>query len=233
MTTTHTLIDRIYSTGYFTNHGPIANELESTLEQNFNIENAIIVSNESLAVVIALAGLTTGRSVAVSVDTPVHVLNCITWAGLEPTFIDNGSDSFLFSVEHFESVIDKQHVDLVILDSATEKKLAPSSYETFLISGLPTIVYRCSLLPNSDPLYSSIASVRICLIDTDGDSPSPNCAAILTSNNELARTYRNIRSSYGAREIVSVMATANGRVSEYQAGVALKFIQNLAQNFGS
>jgi hypothetical protein len=43
---------------------------------------------------------------------------------------------------------------------------------------------------------------------------------------ELARTYRNIRSSYGARKTVSVMATVNGRVSEYQAGLALKFIQN-------
>jgi len=43
---------------------------------------------------------------------------------------------------------------------------------------------------------------------------------------ELARTCRNILSSYGARKNVSVMETVNGCVSEYQAGLALKFIQN-------
>ena len=226
MTITHWLIDRIYNTGYFTNHGPIADELESALEQYFNIENAIIISNETLAVVIALSGMTTGGTVAVSTDTPVHIVNGINWAGLETTFFDNGSDPLLFFSEHSYAAIDKQKFDLVIFDPVTEKKLALSSYQTFLSSGLAAIIYCSSLPQKSDFLHSSIASVRICLLGANDDIPSPNCAVILTADNELARTYRNIRSSYGAREIVSVMATANGRVSEYQAGVALKFIQN-------
>ena len=97
MTIKHSLIDRIYNTGYFTNHGPIADELESALEQYFNIENAIIISNETLAVVIALSGMTTGGTVAVSTDTPVHIVNGINWAGLETTFLTTVPIHFFFS----------------------------------------------------------------------------------------------------------------------------------------
>ena len=226
MTITHWLIDRIYNTGYFTNHGPIADELEATLEQYFNIENAIIISNETVAVVIALSGMNRGGKVAVSKDTPMHVVNGINWAGLEPIFFDNGSDPLLFFSKLNNTVINKQKIDLVIFDSVIEKKLALSSSQTFFSSGLGAITYNNSLPQKSDFLHSSIASVRICLLGAIADTPSPNCAVILTADNELARIYRNIRSSYGARKTVSVMATVNGRVSEYQAGLALKFIQN-------
>ena len=118
---------------------------------------------------------------------------------------------------------------MVIFDPVTEKKIALSSYQTLLSPRLAAIIYYSSLPQKNDFLRSSIASVRICLLDANADKNSPNCAVILTANNELARTYRNIRSSYGARETVSVMATVNGRVSEYQAGLTLKLIQNYDQ----
>ena len=232
MTDTHLLIDHIYTTGYFTNHGPVASELESALESFFDIENAIIISNESLATVIALSGMTKGGTVAVSKDTPMHIVNGINWVGLKPTFFDSEFNLFAFFSDYNDPVIDKQEFDIVIFDPVTERKLTLSTYQSFQSSGMATITYYNGLPHKSDFLKSSIARTRICLIGENADTPSSSCAVILTAENELARIYRNIRSSYGARETVPVMATANGRVSEYQAGVALKFFQNAYQTAG-
>lgn len=226
MTITHWLIDRIYNTGYFTNHGPIANELEEAIEQYFSIKNAIVISNETLAMVIALSGMISGGAVAVSTKAPEHVVNGVKWAGLEPKFFDTGSEFLPFLLEHRNIGSVEPKFDLVIVDPVAEKELGLSAYQAFCDSKLEAIVYHTVLPQKNDLLHSSIATVRICTLGVNSGSPSSSCAVILTSNNELAAKCRNIRSSYGARKTVSVMATANGRVSEYQAGVALKFIED-------
>ena len=51
--------------------------------------------------------------------------------------------------------------------------------------------------------------------------------AIATNDPELAEKYRNIRSSYGTRRKLDVVATCNGRFSEFQAGVGLKSLQHI------
>jgi dTDP-4-amino-4,6-dideoxygalactose transaminase len=52
---------------------------------------------------------------------------------------------------------------------------------------------------------------------------------VCTNDDELAARLRNIRSSYGAGQPVHVSRTANGRMSEAQAAIALLSLDNFAQ----
>jgi dTDP-4-amino-4,6-dideoxygalactose transaminase len=48
---------------------------------------------------------------------------------------------------------------------------------------------------------------------------------ITTNDDNLAEIFRNIRSSYGARKVLKVKATCNGRFSEIQAGIGLNILK--------
>jgi hypothetical protein len=59
------------------------------------------------------------------------------------------------------------------------------------------------------------------LIDLQSFADDAGIACVITDNDALGARLRNIRSSYGAGPPVPVSRTANGRVSEIQASMAL------------
>jgi dTDP-4-amino-4,6-dideoxygalactose transaminase len=52
-------------------------------------------------------------------------------------------------------------------------------------------------------------------------------ACVVTNDEELAAKIRNIRSSYGAGRLVEIPFTGNGRMSEFQAGMAILSLERL------
>jgi hypothetical protein len=209
------VVDQIYGSGYFTNHGPLAKELEESLQDYFQVGNAVVVGNESLALIIALAGMDLGGRVGVSAHCPEFVVNAVAWAALESV------------ITHVES--------------------APDDLVAVLICAGPVGVTDLALLHHARSRRTKIVVyqhghfgrkledgpvVTVTTVGTTAGVPTSHCAVILTDDGSLAEKYRNIRSSYGARKIVEVRATANGRVSDFQAGMALMFLQNVRNRKG-
>lgn len=70
------------------------------------------------------------------------------------------------------------------------------------------------------------------IVATFSLGPDPNLTplqggVIVTNDDNLAEIFRNIRSSYGTREKKDVMATCNGRYSEFQAGLGLMWLARM------
>lgn len=204
------IVEQIYRSGYFTNHGPLAKKLEETLQDYFSISNAVVVSNESLAVIMALAGLDLAGRVEIMGDCPDYLFQAVSRPGLVPSrahaTVVASAPSILFALLPVEN--------LLSTDLANQARRR----------GVRLVCFQ-SWQPASRLLIAD--AVTIVKLGGSTDVPSAHCAAILTSDEFLAEKYRNIRSSYGVRKLVEVRATANGRVSEFQAGLALLFLQNL------
>jgi len=221
------ILNQIYETGYFTNHGPAAVSLENTLQTVFQSDHAVIVSNETLALVMALAGLDISGHIAMSAFCPAFVRNAVLWAGLEPELIDIGDDSGCMSIQAFEQVCSEhKDIDAVLVCDMWCREQTRPLIEELLAKGVWVIVYQCGQF-DSSLLGKKEKLITIVSVGEQSCLPTANCAAILTSSGGLAEIYRNIRSSYGARETIKVKATANGRVSEYQAGQATVFLNNI------
>ena len=199
----------IYASGYFTNHGPLAKQLEETLQALFPIDHAVVVGNESLALIMALAGLNLRGRVGVSADCPEFVSGAVAWAGLEAVAGPGSQPP------------DKLVAVLVCARRGTFPD--PALLRHAQSRDLPAVVYQHGHFSRH---LEPAPVITVTSLGGHSEAPSAHCAAILTSDPALAEKYRNIRSSYGARKIVDVRATANGRVSEFQAGMALLFLQN-------
>lgn len=208
------VIDSIYGSGYFTNHGPLAQKLEESLQRIFEIENAVVIGNETLAVIIALAGLKTSGCVVVSAGCPDFLVNAVAWAGLEPVVF--GSDGVPGEIAAF-----------LVYDGGGEGTAKTSLVNLAKSKHRKAVLYQPGLqfLRGGTRPFPRDDHVVVAPLGDVGREPSSRCAAILTGSSDLAENCRNIRSSYGARKTVEVTATANGRVSEFQAGMALVFLE--------
>nr|WP_245844175.1 hypothetical protein [Nibricoccus aquaticus] len=178
--------------------------------------NAVVVSNESLAIMMALAGLNLSGRVGVLPHCPEPILKASTWAGLEAVACSpDSSTAGLTAVLSYE--MEPRPKNNSLLDDARKQ-------------GLPTIIFKHAAFSRDARLSSLSANdptATIAIVGENNAVPSSVCAVILTADSLLAEKYRNIRSSYGARKLTEVKATANGRVSEFQAGMAMVFLQKI------
>lgn len=210
------IVEQIYRSGYFTNHGPLAKGLEDSLQGFFQIENAVVVGNESLALIMALAGLDLSGRVGVSARCPDFSVNAVAWAGLEPVILQG------------DAIPDDLVAVLVcaLPGGGTDRALLRHAES-----------HRCKIVVyQHGHIGREIERGPVVTVTTVGvtsGAPTAHCAVILTADGALAEKYRNIRSSYGARKTVEVRATANGRVSEFQAGMALIFLQSIGDQGSS
>jgi len=199
-------IDGVLDRGWYTNHGPMAQSLEARLSALHEVAAAVIVTNHSLGLIMLTEALGLQGEVILSALSPACCAQALRWAGLRPRFCD--------------------------IDEAT-LGLAPGSAEAAIGAGTAAIL----VTPGCDPAPLAALAARHRLafcryaqpgrdgpglvgLAACGDDPAP--CALLTDDAGLAARLRNIRSSYGAGPPVTVHRTANGRVSELQAALALE-----------
>lgn len=219
------IINRIYESGYFTNHGPQVRELEDALQDFFAVKNAIVVGNESLAIVMALSGMNITNEVVAFDFFHTALIDAAGWSGLD---IEQSEADI---AEAFRRHPEKKIGALLAYD--LWKKM-PDVSILRMIEGatIPIIAYQkyCDIR-NIKYCNSADFSNIVTVVELGSSQAiSSNCACILVNNDHLAELYRNIRSSYGMRKLAEVNATANGRVSEFQAGIAIKNLQQVMRS---
>ena len=194
----------IWISGWFTNHGPIAQQLESELTARSGFRECVLVGIEAIGVVMALDAL------AGNVCVPMH---CSMTRNAQPflkkTFCNEATDAHWLVVRTAQEVADKttegQNVALYLSDAAsidayTALLLRDESSANVFAQTTDLVLY---------PMRSGYA------VDSQGG------VAILLNDKAVAAHLRNVRSSYGAGPSVSVEKTANGRISEAQCLLAL------------
>ena len=74
---------KVYENRYFSNHGPLAQQFESELEALINVRNAVSVTNNALAILIAISGSDNGKKVAILSGCEKDVLDAANMSNVD------------------------------------------------------------------------------------------------------------------------------------------------------
>ncbi|TWU05753.1 DegT/DnrJ/EryC1/StrS family aminotransferase [Stieleria varia] len=223
------VLEQIYENRYFTNHGPLAQRLESRLEELLGVGNVIAVGNESLALLIALAGFQVSGDVVVPAFCGQAAVETCAWLKLPVRQCDVDPLTHQPSLDSLRRVIDKQ-VAAVCLVETWGNRCDPAILQWLGEQGIAVVIQAL------DSFASRSEEGHVCqsphVVTVFGLGPerivsSLQGGLIATSDDALGEVFRNIRSSYGTRQKVDVIATCNGRFSEFQAGVGLRSLSRL------
>ena len=214
----------IFDRHYFSNHGVLAQELEDKLCDYLNVRNAVTLSNGTIALMhtsIAL-GLT-GKVVVPALTHPATV-QALYWSGVQPLFCDVDPQTYVITSELVKPLIDKHDVSAILavhlwgnicdtigLEAVSRKYSVPVFYDAAHTFGCK----KCGTMMGSS------GTAEIFSFKADHVLNAAEGGLVCTNDDDLAATVRNLRSSYGRRKVVPIPVNANGRFSEFQAGLAL------------
>ncbi len=204
-TTIEAALDGVLARRWYTNHGPIARQLEAAVAQAWQATHAVAVTNPAIGLIMMAEAQQLSGTVLLSALAPPRCAQSLFWAGLRPLFCD---------IDPVTLALDPAST-LGAMRASTSAILATPGGDPHLVEALAA---ELGLRSYSDgvPGRTGPALVEIAC---PGDAAGLAC--ILTGDDHLAARLRNIRSSYGAGPPVPVSRTANGRVSEIQAAMAL------------
>lgn len=227
-----TILRKIYANKYYTNHGPLAMEFESSLSECLGAKNSVVATNETLALMMALVALDIDGTVIVPSICPPGVVEAVVWSGLTPVFCDINELTGHMTIETVEKAV-RDDTGLIIVVSlwggvCEIRELMEFSQQ----SGIKLVHYAADgfgVVADGE----NIGNGNVVTIFSFDSSKILSCnggGCVVTNDEVLARKIRNIRSSYGAGPFEKVPVTANGRFSELQAGIGLWSLSKLEEH---
>ena len=72
----------IFARRYYTNHGPLAQQLEQALAARLQVRYALAMTSSTIATAIAAKALELSGAVIIPAWAPRHLGNALQWAGL-------------------------------------------------------------------------------------------------------------------------------------------------------
>lgn len=214
----------LFAREWYTNHGPLAKAFEQALSKQLGTEHAVCVVNPAIALTMALEVLQLKGPVAVLGKETRHTHSALYWShvtALEPQ-----------TLTAYPAPSAHQTPAAVLCNGtaplSTARELA-KKYEVPLVLDC-TAIHTRDLRPLCTAHTPAQCDLLILSFDRGQAIEAQGAACIATSNAELAEALRNIRSSYGTRTTVSVVKTANGRMSEAQAALGLIHLEQWIKN---
>lgn len=229
----------IFKRKYYSNHGMLAQDLESKLEVFFDVKNAITVTNEAIGLSLSCValGLKEGDRVIIPDFAPIGTIQALTWSKLVPVFCDVSKTNYCISIENIKKLLQKDKSIKAILGV----NLWGNCPNLHKLTEL-TEQYSLPLLFDSSHCFGStfkhiplgsFGDCEVFSLRTDNIVNSTEGCCITTNNDNIAETLRNLRSSYGFRKKVTIPIKANGRFSELQAAVGLLSLLDFEKNRSS
>jgi len=98
-------VDTIYASGWMTNRGPLAAELEQRLKDYLGVKHIILTTNGTLALQIAYRALGISGSAVTTPFSFVATSSSLQWEGIRPIFADIDADTWNIAPENIEAQI--------------------------------------------------------------------------------------------------------------------------------
>ena len=98
-------LEKIWASGWLTNHGPIVQELEAKLTEYLDVPYVHYVSNGTIAIQIALRALEIQGEVITTPFSYVATTNSILWEHCQPVFVDIDARTFCIDPQKIETAI--------------------------------------------------------------------------------------------------------------------------------
>jgi dTDP-4-amino-4,6-dideoxygalactose transaminase len=224
----------IFERQYYTNQGPLTDELERRLAVLLDARHVICVTSGTIAVMMAAEALGITGKVVLPGGVPPAPAQALAWTGIEPVFCDVDPETL--------------QATPALMAEALERTDGVSAILGINLWGGAGDPKGLGVLANARglPLIFDSAHGFGCVVDgarpgrvgrAEAFSFGPGKivtategGCVATDDDDLAARLRNIRSSYGAGRPVDVVRTANGRMSEAQAAVALLSLDDYEAN---
>ncbi|MBL8102312.1 MAG: DegT/DnrJ/EryC1/StrS family aminotransferase, partial [Anaerolineales bacterium] len=98
-------LEKLWASGWLTNHGPLVQELEEKLAAYLGVPYIHYVSNGTIAIQIALRALGIKGEVITTPFSYVATTNSILWEHSQPVFVDIDKSTFCIDVKKIEAAI--------------------------------------------------------------------------------------------------------------------------------
>jgi dTDP-4-amino-4,6-dideoxygalactose transaminase len=99
------LVKGIWRRNWFTNNGPLVNDLELKLKAYLELDHLLYVSNGTIAIQIALKALNITKEVITTPFSYVATTSSIVWEGCTPVFVDIDQETFNIDPNKIEAAI--------------------------------------------------------------------------------------------------------------------------------
>jgi dTDP-4-amino-4,6-dideoxygalactose transaminase len=213
----------IFSRQYYTNHGPLVQKLEYKLCEYFGVKHVICVTNATIGLIMGAEALELRGKVITPSFTFIATPQALTWCGIVPIFCD---------VDPVTHQIDLNQIDALITPDVTGILAVNLWGNSCKPDEIVALAKRKGLRVFFDSAHAFGCRFKNHAIGNFGDLEvfsfhatkvfsSCEGGCITTNDDALATKLRNIRSSYGAGDTVSVVKTSNGRMSEAHAAIGL------------
>ena len=99
------LLKGIWKRNWFTNNGPLVNDLELKLKRYLGIKHLLYVGNGTIAIQIALKALNITKEVITTPFSYVATTSSLVWEGCRPVFVDIDPETFNIDPTKIEAAI--------------------------------------------------------------------------------------------------------------------------------
>jgi dTDP-4-amino-4,6-dideoxygalactose transaminase len=222
----------IFERQYYTNQGPLAQELEKRLEAFLGVKHAICVTNATIGLMMAADAMGLAGKVILPSFSYIASAHSLTWAGLEPVFCDVDPRTHQLDALKAEALIDGDVSAIMgvnlwggACDIAALTTLAAARGVQLYFDSAHAFGCRVGGVS-----FGGFGRLEVFSFHATKILNATEGGCVTTNDDELAARLRNIRSSYGAVRPVEVVRTANARMSEAQAAVALMSLEDFDTN---
>ncbi len=227
-------LDKIWSSNYLTNQGPLLKLFESKASEHLNVSNFHFVANGTLALQIALKSLSIdGGEIITTPFTYVATISSILWERCKPVFVDINPNNFCMDVDLIEAAITKNtkaimptHVfgiscDVVRIDEIAKKNKLKVIYDAAHAFGVE--VHGRSLLDYGDISICSFHATKIFHTIEGG--------ALVVKSNDINKKVELIK-RFGHNGDDHIMLGINAKSSEFNAAMGiinLKYVDKIIE----
>jgi dTDP-4-amino-4,6-dideoxygalactose transaminase len=215
----------IFERQYYTNHGVLAKQFEARLAEFFQVKHAIVVTNGTLGLIMAVKALGLAGKVILPSFTFIASAQSLTWAGVEPVFCDVDPATSVMSLRHVRELLERE----TGIDAILGVNLFGGSCDPKALEGIAA-EYGVELYFDSAHAFGCtidgapigrFGRLEVFSFHATKVFSTTEGGCVTTNDDALAARLRNIRSSYGAGPPAQVPFTSNGRFSEAQAAIGL------------
>ena len=222
----------IFERQYYTNHGPLTQELEEKLQQFLGVKHAICVSNATIGLMMLPDAMGLTGKVILPAFTFIASAQSLSRAGLEPVFCDIDLDTHQIALDQIAELIDKDVSAIMGVNlwggackqSALAEIAKDNGVQLYFDSAH---AFGCTV---ENVSIGNFGRAEVFSFHATKIMSATEGGCICTNDDDLAARLRNIRSSYGAGKLVNVVKTSNGRMSEAQAAIALMSLEDFPEN---
>lgn len=222
----------IFERQYYTEYGPLNQQLEQKLQQFLGVKHAICVTNATIALMMLADAMGLKGKVILPGFTFIASAQSLSWAGIEPVFCDVDPDTHQIALDQIAAQIDKDVSAIMgvhLWGGACEPKALAEladAHEVQLYFDAAH-AFGCSV---DGVRIGNFGRAEVFSFHATKILSATEGGCICTNDDELAARLRTMRSSAGAGKPVEVTKTVNGRMSEAQCAIALMSLEDFPSN---